>query len=36
MRIKSRISWIEENLSTKNVWRIECEGESLLERLIYA
>jgi len=35
-RTESRISWIEDNLSTKNVWRIECEGESLLERLIYA
>ena len=35
-RTESRISWIEENLNTKNVWRIECKGESLLERLIYA
>ena len=26
-RTESRISWIEENLNTKNVWRIEC-GES--------
>lgn len=34
--VESRISWLEENLSTTNVWRIECEGESLLERLIYA
>ncbi|MFL2979285.1 MAG: SIS domain-containing protein [Candidatus Thalassarchaeaceae archaeon] len=35
-RTKSRIDWIEKNLSTKNIWRIECEGETLLERLIYA
>ena len=35
-RTNSRIAWMEENLDRKNVWKIFCEGNSLLERMIYA
>lgn len=35
-RTDSRISWMEENLDRKNVWKIFCEGGTLLERMVYA
>jgi len=35
-RTASRIDWMLEQISGPVVWRIECEGESLLERLLYA
>ena len=35
-RTNSRIQWMEENLNINNVWKIHCQGNSLLERLIYA
>jgi len=35
-RTKSRIDWMMENVEGPVVWRIDCEGESLLERLLYA
>tara|TARA_B100000927_G_scaffold291633_1_gene294998 strand:+ start:22872 stop:23915 length:1044 start_codon:yes stop_codon:yes gene_type:complete len=35
-RTNSRITWMENNLDRKNVWKLVCEGDSLLERMIYA
>lgn len=35
-RTDSRIAWMEENLDRKNVWKIFCEGNTPLERMIYA
>ena len=35
-RIKQRSSWFIEHLSTQNAWRINCEGESLLEAMLYS
>ena len=35
-RTMSRIDWMLENISGPVVWRVDCEGESLLERLLYA
>ena len=35
-RTDSRIAWMEENLDRKNVWKIFCEGNTTLERMIYA
>ena len=35
-RIKQRTSWFIAHLSTQNAWRINCEGESLLEAMIYS
>ena len=30
------MTWMLDNIESEVVWRIECEGESLLERLLYA
>ena len=35
-RVSSRINWMLENIENHNSWIIDCEGESLLERLLYA
>jgi len=35
-RINARIDWMLKSIKACPVWRIECEGESLLERLLYA
>ena len=35
-RTMSRIDWMLEQISGPVVWRIECEGDSLLERMLYA
>ena len=35
-RISSRMNWMLENIENHNSWIIDCEGESLLERLLYA
>ena len=35
-RIRSRMNWMLENIENNNSWIIDCEGESLLERLLYA
>jgi glucose/mannose-6-phosphate isomerase len=35
-RTQARVGWMLDNIESKVVWRIECEGESLLERLLYA
>ena len=35
-RTVARIEWVLENIAASPSWRIECEGESLLERLLYA
>ena len=35
-RVSSRMNWMLENIDTNNSWIIDCEGESLLERLLYA
>ena len=35
-RAQARIDWILDEIETTPSWRIECEGESLLERLLYA
>ena len=35
-RIRSRMNWMLENIANENSWIIDCEGESLLERLLYA
>tara|TARA_B100000900_G_scaffold339837_1_gene302459 strand:+ start:2759 stop:3802 length:1044 start_codon:yes stop_codon:yes gene_type:complete len=35
-RVLSRMSWMLENIENHNSWIIDCEGESLLERLLYA
>ena len=35
-RTHARMAWILDNIESEVVWRIECEGESLLERLLYA
>ena len=35
-RVKARIEWILEEVEATPTWVIECEGESLLERLLYA
>jgi glucose/mannose-6-phosphate isomerase len=34
-RIRSRMNWMLENIENNNSWIIDCEGESLLERLLY-
>ena len=35
-RTRSRLDWMLEEMSTDSSWVIECEGNSLLECLIYA
>ena len=30
------MNWMLENIENHNSWIIDCEGESLLERLLYA
>ncbi len=35
-RTRARVGWMLDNIESEVVWRIECEGESLLERLLYA
>ena len=35
-RIRSRMNWMLEQIENDNAWIIDCEGESLLERLLYA
>ena len=35
-RTQARVGWVLDNIESEVVWRIECEGESLLERLLYA
>jgi glucose/mannose-6-phosphate isomerase len=35
-RTQARVGWLLDNIESEVVWRIECEGESLLERLLYA
>ena len=35
-RTHARMAWMLDNIESDVVWRIECEGESLLERLLYA
>jgi len=35
-RVRSRIEWILSQVEATPTWVIECEGESLLERLLYA
>jgi len=34
--VSSRMNWMLENIENHNSWIIDCEGESLLERLLYA
>ena len=36
IRTAARIEWIMDHIAASPSWRIECEGESLLERLLYA
>jgi glucose/mannose-6-phosphate isomerase len=35
-RTQARVGWMLDNIESEVVWRIECEGERLLERLLYA
>tara|TARA_Y100000746_G_C15428403_1_gene417441 strand:- start:329 stop:1372 length:1044 start_codon:yes stop_codon:yes gene_type:complete len=35
-RVYSRMNWMLENIDNDNSWIIDCEGQSLLERLLYA
>jgi glucose/mannose-6-phosphate isomerase len=35
-RNRARIDWVLENVGANPTWIIECEGKSLLERLLYA
>ena len=35
-RTQARVGWMLDNIESKVVWRIECEGKSLLERMLYA
>ena len=35
-RVRSRMNWMLENIENNNSWIIDCEGESLLESLLYA
>ena len=30
------MTWMLDNIEREVVWRIECEGKTLLERLLYA
>ena len=34
-RSQARMHWLMDNLESQVSWRIECEGQSLLERLLY-
>ena len=34
-RSQARMHWLIDNLESQVSWRIECEGQSLLERLLY-
>ena len=34
-RTQARMTWMLDNIETNIVWRIECEGANLLERLLY-
>jgi hypothetical protein len=35
-RVASRMDWMLENVDVESSWIIDCEGESLLENLLYA
>ena len=35
-RVRSRMNWMLEEIENDNSWIIDCEGESLVERLLYA
>ena len=35
-RSQARLQWVMDNVENQVSWRIECEGESVLERLLYA
>ncbi len=35
-RSQTRMQWMMDNVENQVSWRIECEGENLLERLLYA
>ena len=35
-RARARMGWMLDNIDNAVVWRIECEGENLLVRLLYA
>ena len=35
-RVSSRMDWMLENVDVESSWIIDCEGESLLENLLYA
>jgi glucose/mannose-6-phosphate isomerase len=35
-RVQTRIDWMLAEIEATPTWRVECEGESLLERLLYA
>jgi len=35
-RVQARIDWMLAEIEATPTWRVECEGESLLERLLYA
>jgi len=35
-RTQARVGWMLDNIESEVIWRIECEGESPLERLLYA
>ena len=35
-RVRSRMNWMFEEIENDNSWIIDCEGESLVERLLYA
>ena len=35
-RTHARMAWMLDNIESEVLWRIECEGESQLERLLYA
>lgn len=35
-RSEARMNWLMDNIESQVSWRIDCEGESLLERLLYA
>ena len=34
-RAQARMEWVLDNIDNEVVWRIECEGANLLERLLY-
>jgi len=36
LRSQARMNWLMDKIESQVSWRIECEGESLLEQLLYA